>query len=120
MWLTSDRRVNVVAIAGGSDSMFALQAHLHGLAEDRLRSLDDDLESLQWDIADALESMSFDAGVEEPFVARPLPDEMLNTLNWDRLLGADMKSEFDQIELRWRLDVLGVVQQEIANIEAIR
>ena len=122
MWFSEDGRLNIVARPSGETDpiLKMLHARLASLSATELADLDQELEQVQWEIADAADEMLVDLYVEAPFEAKPVPDAILDSLNWEDLLGSSKHLAFRCIELRWRLDVLGVVQQAIADLSAGR
>lgn len=119
MWLSSDGRVNTRA-RPDDEWTRPLIARLIAMTADHLEQLDTDLEALQWKIADELDLIPFDAKSEEPFVASPIPLDVLKAVDWDEAVGAEKEAEFNRVDLRWRLDVLGIVQQAIVDLSSKR
>ena len=116
MWLSGDRVVHSVSIPSDVPQLGALQDVVAALSEGELQLLDDELEAQQWQIAAEIDSLAYIPEVELRFAAQPVPDEILSGLQWELLLGADMTHEFSRIDLRWRLDVVGIAAQAIADL----
>ncbi len=117
MWFTPDGRVNVAVLPSEDPAVAKLRRLLSDRPQDERQLLNDEFENLQWTVAKALDGLTFDAVVEAQFVALPPPNDVLETLDWARLIGPEKESELSGVGLRWRLDVVGVVQQAIADLD---
>lgn len=116
MWKAPDGRVNTIALPlSGVPNGVRLRDLLVGLTASQLRILSERLDSSRWEVADALDSVPFSA-VEAEFAHQPPPTEFLATLDWDELV-SDLSGEaLTRIELRWRLDVLEILDQAVADL----
>jgi len=112
MWMSPDGRVNTVAIP--LERCPQLVSLIAALSVAERENLDDVLELREWSTYDALDALTFDADDESRFAAMPLPDELLAACDWPALVASE-GAALDQIDLRWRLDVLAIMQQARAE-----
>lgn len=115
MWISADGRVNVRMlptenVPGGE----ILVSEIRRLNTAALDDLDQRLMDISWLIADATD-VFVPTEMETGFEASTPPTELLSALDWTALIGEGAACEFEEIELRWRLDVLAIIQQVIAD-----
>jgi hypothetical protein len=117
MWLTSDGRVNSVALPDDHEPAVTVKVLLSDASPRERALMDEEFEVLFWLVADALDEIVFNAADEAPFVGTPVPVDVLNNVNWLRLLGPDKHTEVLRVELRWRLEIIEIVRQAIADLD---
>lgn len=118
MWRTSDGVVHTRAIPSDSELLVGLISYLEQLPDERLDLLEDELTEVIWALADELDLLPLDEEAESAFAGRELPAEIIAALPWDRVLGSELAVELGQVSFRWRLDVVELVLQAIADLHA--
>lgn len=115
MWRQNDGVVHLVSVPSDSAELEGLVEWLRSLTSEGAEQLDAKLLQLQWEIADELDALPYESDSELEFDSVRVPSELILGLDWEILLGSDMESQFRSIDLRWRLDVVGVVEQALAD-----
>ena len=118
MWRSADGRMNSVAVPADIEELSNLRRYLLGLSPEERDLLCDELFELDPSVGLEIELSPFDEAVEESFFAVQISLDYLADLDWERLLGAHRETELSEIDVRWRLDVTGVVQQVIVELES--
>ncbi len=118
MWRTSDGVVHTVAIPTEVPELKELCSQIERLSQEQRDKLDEQLMETTWVFADQLDLEPYDKDTEQQFVEVRLPIELVNALPWHRLLTTRLGDELQEIELRWRLDVIQTILQAIVDVEA--
>ena len=116
MWIPADGVIRTVSIPtanvpGGQ----VLQARIAALDPAESDALDEILDTIQWTIADEIDTLTIDPDEESGYEGEAIPVEVLAGVDWDELLGSSISTKFQKIDLRWRLDLLQVVMQAVAE-----
>jgi hypothetical protein len=111
MWLSADRVVHMIAVPSDSHYLNPLRELISAFSDEQLVTLDEELMEIQWSVADQIDELKYDPEVERKYTDMSIPTNLVTALDWKRVLSSDIKTELELIDLRWRLDVIGIVSQ---------
>jgi hypothetical protein len=118
MWRTPDGRVNTVSVPSEAPVLAPLMALVSELSPESRAHLDERLIELQWQVADELTEVAVDPAAEAAYTGKLAPESLISSIDWRELIGVRAEEGFRQVELRWRLDLIDVVLQALADIDA--
>ena len=116
MWISPDGRLNTVVIptenfAGGR----VLDERVAALAPAEVVALDELLLTIEWAIGDEIHAHAVDIEEEATFKGKGAPTDVLASVDWEALLGSSISDKLGEIDLRWRLDVVTILQQAVSE-----
>jgi hypothetical protein len=116
MWISPDGRLNTVVIqtenfAGGR----VLDERVAALAPTEVLALDELLLTIQFAIGDEIHAHAVDLEEEANFTGKVVPSAVLASVDWEALLGPSISDKLGEIDLRWRLDVVVILEHAVSE-----